>query len=1575
MNGAYGGSRPNKTDAPRGGAMGGQIGAKDWSQTPVGPADAWPSSLRTCVSLLANSKCPMLILWGEEGIPIYNDAFGVLLGENRADSLGLASCASMQENGLIDPRLWREAFHEGQAAHLEKQLLLIPRHGYAEETYFNLSYAPIENDTHEIAGVLVTAMDITRQVILERRMKIFHRLADASNNIWSASNRDELFIQAADAARQLLDASVGFCGYELGPGRLSIVAVSAGLEEAAHSRVQEYHLEADSSLLDMNQADGFIRLEESEWRARPAGIDFGKWPFAVHGMLGARFLGADNCPAGGVFASGKTGGREFTSEDEDTLRQLGAAMSMAMQHLEARTRAQAEKISLNAAMEALPIGVAILDNKGGQIRHNAEFTRIWGGTQPVESIHEYKKYTAWWQDSGKTLQPEEWASARAVLFGEAALNQMLEIERFDGTHAFIINNAAPVFDAAGAVAGCAVAIQDITALRQAELAIQRAHELLQTVIESISDLIFVKDIQERYVMLNSSALRAMGKPAAEILGKSAEAFYEPCLAQHIREIEQHVLSTGSGSVVEEQLPIHGEMRTMLTERNAYRDASGQVIGLVGISRDITDRKREIKELHQLNRTFQAHTHSNHAMMRATNEQQYLQDVCRVIAEDCGYAMVWIGFAEDSENKVVRPAAHYGFPSGYLETLQITWSDSERGQGPTGSAIRTGKPSMCRDMISDPLFEPWRDEACSHGYASSLALPLQSEGHVFGSMTIFSRERDAFTDEDMQILNDLACDLAFGVITLRMRMAHARLEESRRQSEERYRVLVELSPDAVLVNHDNRITFANPAAVVLFGAKDIQDLLGRSPFELFHHDNKPAILERIQLLLGGRPIPLIEERIVRLDGAERDVEVAAAPFDGPDGRSIQVILRDVTGRKAAERAIRENEQRLRQSMQVGKSYAFEWRTLTDEVFRTEECAAILGLSGDAITRDTWTGFLKKIHPSDRERFSNIIQSLTPGNDTYTTTFRVVRGNGMVVFLEETAQGFFNKDGQLERVVGMAADVTKHEQTTHLLRLAHAELEKTAAQTQAILDNMAEALAITDPSGRYIYHNPASLALHGCENAGEALPDLDDIAAEWLFQDESSRALPPDEWPITKALQGERFADYRVRVAKNGTGQAFIGSYGGAPVYGKDGQLLCAIITIRDVTQEIESEQKLKRLNQSLEDMVCERTADLENMVRQLAGEIERRTLAEHTLRENARILEAFFEHTITPLAFLSRDFSFIRVNDAYARADARKAVDFIGRHHFELYPEVENERIFRKVVETGQAYRAWAKPFLYPNNLERGVTYWDWALTPIRDEANGVQFLVLSMEDVTQQTLAQANLRQANEDLMRRTRQLQVLAQQLSETEERERKRLAGILHDDLQQLVTGARIRLAVLMRRVRGGKKLDKEFEELGRLLDDSARICRDLSHELVSPALATHGITPALEWLKRQMKEKYGLEVQLDITPGLDVQEESMAVFLYRAVQELLFNVVKHAGTNSAAIQVWELDDCIQLAVSDEGRGFDTTTIQSGCGDGFGLYSIQERADLLGGVLELDSVPGKGTHVALSVPKNTLHSPMEDS
>jgi PAS domain S-box-containing protein len=131
-----------------------------------------------------------------------------------------------------------------------------------------------------------------------------------------------------------------------------------------------------------------------------------------------------------------------------------------------------------------------------------------------------------------------------------------------------------------------------------------------------------------------------------------------------------------------------------------------------------------------------------------------------------------------------------------------------------------------------------------------------------------------------------------------------------KSEQQYRNLVEVSPDAILLNRGGQVALANPACARLFGARDASELVGRPAIDLFHPDHHDVIRQRIASVIAGMSVPLLEEKIIRLDGQVRDVEVVAAAFPDEDGTAIQVVLRDVTDRKRSEAALKEDERRLR-----------------------------------------------------------------------------------------------------------------------------------------------------------------------------------------------------------------------------------------------------------------------------------------------------------------------------------------------------------------------------------------------------------------------------------------------------------------------------------------------------------------------------------------------------------------------------------------------------------------------------------------------------------------------------------------
>lgn len=188
-----------------------------------------------------------------------------------------------------------------------------------------------------------------------------------------------------------------------------------------------------------------------------------------------------------------------------------------------------------------------------------------------------------------------------------------------------------------------------------------------------------------------------------------------------------------------------------------------------------DQGRAMELLH-LNRTLRMLSRCNEALVRAGSEPELLEAICQQIVESGGYRLAWVGFARHDEGKSVQPAAFAGFGGDYVACLNLTWGDDQRRRGVGGLAICEGRPVVVRHIATDPVFEPWREEAIKRGFASCMALPLTGKDEVLGTLSIYSADADAFDAEETHLLQELADDMAFGIVSLR---EAARREEAER----------------------------------------------------------------------------------------------------------------------------------------------------------------------------------------------------------------------------------------------------------------------------------------------------------------------------------------------------------------------------------------------------------------------------------------------------------------------------------------------------------------------------------------------------------------------------------------------------------------------------------------------------------------------------------------------------------------------------------------------------------------------------------------------------------------------------
>ncbi|RJQ48859.1 MAG: hypothetical protein C4530_24060 [Desulfobacteraceae bacterium] len=217
----------------------------------------------------------------------------------------------------------------------------------------------------------------------------------------------------------------------------------------------------------------------------------------------------------------------------------------------------------------------------------------------------------------------------------------------------------------------------------------------------------------------------------------------------------------------------------------------------------------------------------------------------------------------------------------------------------------------------------------------------------------------------------------------------------------------------------------------------------------------------------------------------------------------------------------------------------------------------------------------------------------------------------------------------------------------------------------------------------------------------------------------------------------------------------------------------------------------------------------------------------------------------------------------------------------------------------------------------------------------------------------------------RAKQLARLTSELAMAEERERRRLAEILHEHLQQLLVGVRLNLDILSGHVACDRK--PTLDTARKLLSDSIQTSRSIIAELSPPILYQNGLVAGLKWLSRWKQEKYGFSVELQVEPEVAALQEDVTIVLFRSVRELLLNAIKHSGVDSAEVILSkDRSDRLRIVVSDAGKGFDPERIweSSDQQSGYGLLTIRERLQFLGGRFDIESAPGKGASFTLTVP-----------
>ncbi len=319
--------------------------------------------------------------------------------------------------------------------------------------------------------------------------------------------------------------------------------------------------------------------------------------------------------------------------------------------------------------------------------------------------------------------------------------------------------------------------------------ITKTSQVLLDIINGTTDAIFTKDLNWKYTFVNKVVAEIIGKPIDEIIGKDDTELFSELSAISIINQDHAVLEcrkTNTSEVVIQTAD--WEKKIFLATNGPLCDFNGNQIGLFGISRDITNRKKSEIELKWVNRTLKMITECNKILLHSETEQDLLDSICSVIIKNGWYYMTWIGYIWANWEKVVNPVASAGFEDGYLDIFNISWDENkETGCGPTWKAIRENRSVYIKDAFTDPSFIPWKEDAIKKWYRSTISIPLSVNNNIIGALSIYSSEIGLFNDEEVKLLEDLSINISRCICSIRNKEENKKTSKLLKESEEQLQI--------------------------------------------------------------------------------------------------------------------------------------------------------------------------------------------------------------------------------------------------------------------------------------------------------------------------------------------------------------------------------------------------------------------------------------------------------------------------------------------------------------------------------------------------------------------------------------------------------------------------------------------------------------------------------------------------------------------------------------------------------------------------------------------------------------------
>lgn len=683
-------------------------------------------------------------------------------------------------------------------------------------------------------------------------------------------------------------------------------------------------------------------------------------------------------------------------------------------------------------------------------------------------------------------------------------------------------------------------------------------------------------------------------------------------------------------------------------------------------------------------------------------------------------------------------------------------------------------------------------------------------------------------------------------------------------------------------------------------------------------------------------------------------------------SNESIRRVIASRKIIEKTANESEESFRAL--ILNAYDLIITTEADGTitFISPSSELLLGFPAETFFG---TNLFNYFHPLDAEKAKkqrhNFIRQY---GQTLEVEFRIKHSNGKWVHFQGIVTNLLHQPS-VRAVVINARDVTyqkKREKEREAILSQLQELmfltKKKAFKLKAVIDSMPIPIMIYDTDNKVSLPNMASIESLGFDPTGMDQSNIIKRVSSRLITGEESHL---DDLVSIQAMKGESVKEKKF-LFKSPSGDDRVALCSAFPIR-FEGEIINTVVLWEDITDRERLNQELKQARDELELKVVQRTAELEETINLLKQEIRMRQDVEKQLQSSNELMKKIFSNKHILIAYMDSGFNFIKVNEAYASADDKIPDFYPGKNHFHLFPNEENERIFRQVVLTGKPHTVYAKPFQYSKNLERGTTYWDWSLQPVKNESGRVEGIILFLVDVTKRVEAEKNMTRMQTELIR--------SEHLSEI-----GILASTMAHELRNPLAVIETACFNISKKNRY-PALEKNLASIEECLEESNQIINNLLF-YARRRLPSYEKFPICNLLgecieqakKRHRTRKARIEIRCNLPKDLRMEADPLQM------KELFGNILNNSldaiGKEEGKISVsaaLENNSFVRFRFKDNGPGIrkeDLEKVQNpffstkSKGTGLGLTVCRQIIDLHDGRMKIESEEEEGTTVTLTLP-----------